>query len=73
MTESQINYMKSLQENRLGFVIFGQNVLAKSLVVNELLARSLLPYQIENISEEKWRLIRIKVNKIDSYVITFLT
>ena len=62
INELDENFIKSLPQKRICFVILGQNVLAKSVLVNELLSRYLLPFQINsNLNEEKWRIIRIKV------------
>jgi hypothetical protein len=63
LSEQQIDYIRSLKSKRLTFVICGQSVLAKAIVTNELLARQLLPFQLENLSNEKWRIIKIKVCK----------
>lgn len=55
-------FIKSLQKKRICFVVLGQNVLAQSILVNELLARYILPFEITNkVSEENWRFVRIKV------------
>jgi hypothetical protein len=62
INELDENFIKCLPKKRVCFVVLGQNVLAKSVLVNELLSRYLLPFQINsNLNEEKWRLIRIKV------------
>jgi hypothetical protein len=57
-----------LPKKKCCFVILGQNVLAKSVVVNELLSRYILPFQItSNLDDENWRLIRIKYGKTHCY------
>lgn len=62
------SFIKDLPKKRVCFVIMGQNVLAKSVLVNELLSRYLLPFQItSNLIEEKWKFIRIKYAKLNCY------
>ena len=67
MENLQINdleemFIKSLQKKRICFVILGQNALAQSILVNELLGRYLLPFEISHkLSQENWRFVRIKV------------
>ena len=62
MKDEQIEYIRQLRKKRLCFVVCGQNVLAKSIVANELLARHLFPFKTENIDDERWRIVKIKVN-----------
>jgi len=68
MENLQINdldemFIKSLQKKRICFVILGQNALAQSILVNELLGRYLLPFEITNKNnDENWRFVRIKVH-----------
>lgn len=56
------SFIKSLQKKKICFIVFGQNVLAQSILVNEILSMYLLPFQISSkVNEEHWRFIRIKV------------
>ena len=64
LSDQQIENIRSLKSKRLTFVICGQNVLAKAIVANELLMKQLLPFQIENYLNEKWRIVKIKVSNL---------
>lgn len=67
MENLQINdldekFIKALQKKKICLVILGQNALAQSILVNELLGRYLLPFEINTaLKEENWRFVRIKV------------
>ena len=68
INEKDDKLIKALSTMKICFVIFGQNVLAKSILVNELLSRYLLPFQIRSdLSNEHWRFVKIKYSKLASY------
>ena len=67
MSDKEIENVKFLKTKRLTIVICGQNALAKSIIVNELLSRQLLPFQIENLVNEKWRIVKIKHSRTPNY------
>ena len=61
-------YIKALQKKKICFVVFGQSAVAQALLVNEILGKYVLPFEIKkenseknDIQEENWRYIRIKV------------
>jgi hypothetical protein len=68
INEKDDKLIKSLSTMKICFVILGQNVLSKSILVNELLSRYLLPFQIRSdLTDEHWRFIKIKYGKLASY------
>lgn len=60
-------YIKALQKKKICFVVFGQSTVAQAVLVNEILGKNVLPFEIKENSEkndiqrESWRYIRIKV------------
>lgn len=65
LNKNDEDFIKCMKEKKITLVVLGQNVLAKALIVNELLSRYLIPFQINsNLADENWRFIRIKVNNI---------
>jgi septin family protein len=67
ISDKEIENIRFLKTKRLTIVICGQNVLAKSVIANELLAKQLLPFQIDNLLDEKWRIIKIKFSRSSNY------
>ena len=64
LSDTEVENIRSLRTKRLTIVICGQNVLAQSIIANELLSKQVLPFQVDNVANEKWRIVKIKVNLI---------
>ena len=64
LNQDDDNFINALSKKKICFIVLGQNTQAKSLIVNEILSRPLLPIPSnKELADEFWRIVKIKVIK----------
>ena len=72
LSAAEDSFIQGLSAKKICFVVLGQNSRAKALIVNEILARPLLPLT-EDAEDEFWRIIRIKVKLLFRAVVNLIS